>query len=44
MVAQNIPRTYVANNTVETIHMDGKMTEVAWHKAKWSQLFIDIEG
>jgi len=44
IMAQNIPRTYVAHYTAETITVDGKMTEVAWHKAKWSKLFIDIEG
>ncbi|MFT5737753.1 MAG: hypothetical protein ACI9SG_002103 [Maribacter sp.] len=44
IVAQNMPRTYVAYNTTETVTVDGKMTELAWQKAQWSQLFKDIEG
>jgi hypothetical protein len=44
VMAQNIPRTYVAYNTMETITVDGKMTELAWQKVQWSQLFKDIEG
>lgn len=44
MVAQNSPRTFVAHNTSETISIDGSMEEPAWQKAKWSQLFKDIEG
>jgi len=42
--AQNIPRTYTAHSTSETITVDGKPNEPAWQKAQWSQLFIDIEG
>ena len=44
IVAQDIPRTYVAHTTLETIMIDGKMTEPAWQQAKWSELFKDIEG
>lgn len=44
IVAQQEPRTYIAYHTTEIITVDGKMTETAWQKAKWSQLYIDIEG
>jgi hypothetical protein len=44
MVAQNSPRTYVAPKTVDTISVDGFMTEPAWQNTQWSQPYIDIEG
>lgn len=44
IVAQDIPRTYVAKHTTETIKVDGSMNENAWTNAKWSQVFKDIEG
>ncbi|MFS4456059.1 carbohydrate-binding family 9-like protein [Maribacter sp. 2304DJ31-5] len=44
LYAQNVPRSYVAQNTIETIQIDGKMEETSWKKAKWSQVFKDIEG
>lgn len=44
IIAQNIPKTYVAHNTTETIVVDGEMNENAWTNAKWSQVFQDIEG
>ena len=39
-----IPKTYVANKTLETIVIDGKSNEISWKKAKWSINFIDIES
>lgn len=44
LIAQNIPRTYMAHHTLEKVTIDGQQDEPAWQKTKWSQLFIDIEG
>lgn len=44
MVAQNVPKTYVAHKTGENIQVDGEMDESAWANAKWSEIFQDIEG
>lgn len=44
LLAQIIPQTYVAKNTLESIEIDGKMNESSWQKAKWSSIFKDIEG
>lgn len=43
-MAQKTPRTYIANKTYDTIIVNGKADEVAWNKAQWSNVFIDIEG
>jgi hypothetical protein len=44
LLAQNSPQTYVAQKTLETLLIDGKMDESSWKKAKWTNNFIDIEG
>ena len=44
LLAQNIPNSYIAQNTTEAIEVDGKMNEISWKKAKWSEIFKDIEG
>jgi len=44
LLAQNIPRTYIAQNTNEDIYIDGIMDEPSWNKAVWSTKFVDIEG
>ncbi|MEP2058483.1 MAG: carbohydrate-binding family 9-like protein [Maribacter litoralis] len=44
LIAQETPRTYIAENTTEPISIDGKMNEDAWQSANWSSNFIDIEG
>lgn len=44
LIAQNIPKTYVAHSTDERIIIDGTAVETAWDKAAWSSDFIDIEG
>lgn len=38
------PKQYVAYKTTESIVIDGKADEASWHKAPWSDDFIDIEG
>lgn len=44
LMAQETPRSYIAENTLENISIDGKMTESAWQTTSWSSDFIDIEG
>ncbi|WP_405410791.1 carbohydrate-binding family 9-like protein [Maribacter sp. Asnod1-A12] len=44
LAAQEIPKTYVVQNTNEDIQIDGKMDEASWKKSDWSSNFIDIEG
>lgn len=39
-----IPKSYVAFKTSETIIIDGVAKEDSWEKAAWSDAFIDIEG
>jgi hypothetical protein len=38
------PLQYTCFQTDERMTMDGKMNEVSWNKAKWSEYFTDIEG
>ena len=40
----NIPKSYIAYKTSETITIDGEPTETSWNKTEWSDAFIDIEG
>ncbi|WP_291865511.1 carbohydrate-binding family 9-like protein [Maribacter sp.] len=44
LIAQNEPRSYVANKVIGKINIDGKADESSWQKAKWTNTFIDIEG
>lgn len=48
MKAQNgsiqMPKSYVAYQTIEAIIIDGKATERSWEKVQWTDDFIDIEG
>ena len=44
ITAQNIPKTYVAHSTTESIHIDGIASETSWKNVSWSSDFIDIEG
>ncbi|WP_411032346.1 carbohydrate-binding family 9-like protein [Spongiimicrobium sp. 3-5] len=44
LYAQDTPKTYIAQKTIDTIIIDGKPNEISWQKAKWTDLFIDIEG
>jgi len=44
MYGQNIPKTYVAIKSEEAFVIDGKPNENSWKEAKWSEMFIDIEG
>jgi hypothetical protein len=38
------PRSYVVYRTFSEINIDGRPDEKSWQKAKWSELFQDIEG
>lgn len=38
------PKQYVCYRTSEPLVIDGELTEVAWQKAPWTDLFVDIEG
>jgi len=44
VVAQEIPRQYIAYKAVEDLKIDGLGQEDSWKKAPWSATFIDIEG
>lgn len=39
-----IPKLYTAYQISENIKIDGKAIENDWNRAKWSNLFMDIEG
>ncbi len=38
------PRKYVSYYTNEKINVDGRLDEISWRKAQWTEEFIDIEG
>jgi len=38
------PEQYVCYRTAQPLNIDGKLSEVAWQNAPWTQLFVDIEG
>ena len=38
------PKSYICYKTNEKINIDGKINELSWEKAKWTDSFIDIEG
>jgi hypothetical protein len=38
------PRTYVAGFVITPPVIDGKLDDVAWRSAPWTQNFVDIEG
>lgn len=38
------PLQYHCFKTAESLKIDGKLSESSWKKAKWTNLFIDIEG
>lgn len=39
-----MPLHYMCNKTDHNINIDGNLSEKAWNKAKWSEIFVDIEG
>ena len=38
------PRSYVCYKVSAPIVVDGKINDVSWQKADWSESFVDIEG
>jgi len=38
------PKIYEVHRTVAAIDVDGKLDEVAWQRASWTEDFADIEG
>ena len=38
------PRSYVCYKVSAPIVVDGKINDVSWQKADWSEAFVDIEG
>ncbi len=38
------PRGYVCYRTAAPLHIDGKLNDVAWRRAPWTDPFVDIEG
>ena len=38
------PKSYVCYKVSEPIVVDGKINDVSWQKANWSESFVDIEG
>lgn len=43
-VSQELPRRYPASYATDPIVVDGKLDEVCWVKAPWTEDFVDIEG
>lgn len=39
-----IPKKYLCFRTADDIIIDGKLDEISWSKAKWTEDFVDIEG
>lgn len=37
-------QNYVVYKTISEININGKPDEISWQKAKWSEVFCDIEG
>ncbi|MEH6679170.1 MAG: carbohydrate-binding family 9-like protein [Sediminicola sp.] len=44
LLAQNVPKSYVAQITTDSIIVDGKAGEDSWQRAVWSDSYTDIEG
>ncbi len=42
--AQNLPKSYTAYKTIDSLRIDGKPNEKSWQQSRWSDNFIDIEG
>lgn len=40
----NLPKSYIAFHTSETLKIDGKPDEISWEKSIWSDNYVDIEG
>lgn len=38
------PRGYLSRFTASPIHIDGKLEEIAWATAPWTDEFVDIQG
>lgn len=38
------PRGYVCYRAIEPIRIDGRLTDIAWQDAAWTQFFVDIRG
>ena len=38
------PSSYVCQWTIDPIEIDGKINEINWKKAPWTESFVDIEG
>lgn len=41
---QKQPLSYVCQRATSAINIDGKLNDAAWRKAKWTEVFVDIEG
>ncbi|UZH56691.1 carbohydrate-binding family 9-like protein [Salinimicrobium tongyeongense] len=39
-----VPKSYIAYETIDAIHIDGKADEKSWNEAVFSDEFVDIEG
>ena len=39
-----MPRHYICMKTVDPITINGKLDEISWQNAKWSQAHVDIQG
>jgi hypothetical protein len=38
------PKIYLAQRTIDSLMIDGKLNEQSWHQALATDLFLDIEG
>ncbi|MDX2043509.1 MAG: sugar-binding protein [Acidobacteriota bacterium] len=41
---QTQPLNYVCQRAVSAVNIDGKLDDAAWRNAKWTEVFVDIEG
>ncbi|MFO7446450.1 MAG: carbohydrate-binding family 9-like protein [Ignavibacteriaceae bacterium] len=38
------PEKYICYNSIEPLVIDGRLDELSWSKAEWTNYFVDIEG
>ena len=42
--AQEPPKRYAAHRAPSAMRIDGRLDEVAWQRAPWTDTFVDIQG
>ena len=41
---KSLPKHYICYKCIDTIIIDGRIDELPWSKADWTDCFLDIEG